>query len=113
MMSLVSKLQIMAAALVPLTDHVYHYWRPRPNGVDRYIIWAEDTEDNSFHAGNVKLEQAIHGTIDLYTKEEFDSLIDAIQDKLNSLENVSWSLDSSQYEDDTGLIHYEWEWRMR
>ena len=70
MMSLVSKLQIMAAALVTLTDHVYHYWRPRPNGVDRYIIWAEDTEDNSFHAGNLKLEQAIHGTIDLFTKEE-------------------------------------------
>ena len=113
MMSLVSKLQKIAEALVPLADNVYHYWRPRPDGVDTYIIWAEDSEENSLNGDNKKLEQGIHGTVDLFTKDEFDSLIDEIQSALNNIENLSWAFSSSQYEDDTELVHYEWEWRMR
>ena len=113
MMSLVSKIQKVAAALIPLSENVYHYWRPRPEGVDQYIIWAEDSEEDSLNGDNKKLEQGLHGTIDLFTKEEFDPLIDQIQNAINGVENLSWRFNSSQYEDDTGLIHYEWEWFMR
>lgn len=112
-MSLIAKLETMGAAFAELSPYVYHYWRPRPDGIDTYIIWAEDTEDNSLNGDNKKLEQGIHGTIDLFTVNEYDPLIDAIQYKLNHIENVSWRLNSSQYEDDTGLIHFEWEWRLR
>lgn len=112
-MSLVLKLKILAAAFAPLADHVYHYWRPRPKGVNRYIIWAEDTEDNSLNGDNKKLEQGLHGTIDLFSIDEFDPLIDEIQNKLNDIENLSWALSSSQYEDETGLVHYEWDFYLR
>ena len=112
-MSLVSKIQKVAAALIPLSENVYHYWRPRPDGVDQYIIWAEDSEENSLNGDNKKLEQGLHGTIDLFSKNEFDPLIDESQNAINGVENLSWWLNSSQYEDDTGLIHHEWEWFMR
>lgn len=113
MMSLIRKLETMAEALTPICDTVFHYWRPRPEGVDRYIIWAEDQEAESLEGDNQKLEQGIHGSIDLFTKNEFDPLIDIIQVRLNMLENVSWRLNSSQYEEETGLVHYEWYWNMR
>lgn len=74
-----------------------------------YVTWAEDGEDNSFNADNKKQEQQLHGTVDLFTKEEFDSLADDIQEILNG-ENVGWRLATVQYEDETNLIHYQWEW---
>ena len=57
---------------------------------------------------NRKQEQQVHGTIDCYTKIEFDPLLDEIQDALNAA-GIGWSLLTVQYEDETNLIHYEWE----
>lgn len=113
MMSLNDRLEVLADALSELSDYVFHYWRPRPDGVDQYIIWAEDEESNSLEADNLKQEQGIHGTLDLFTAYEFDPLVDSIQEALNDQENLSWRLNSVQFEDETGLIHHEWEWNIR
>lgn len=113
MMSLKTRMETLADEFSKLSDQVYHYWRPRPDGVNQYIIWAEDQEANSLEADNQKQEQGIHGTIDLFTVYEFDSLVDSIQESLNALENLSWRLNSVQYEEETGLIHHEWEWYLR
>jgi len=104
---------MLGSAFAELSGHVFHYWRPRPDGLDQYIIWAEDSEDASLNGDNRKLEQGLHGTLDLFSVNEYDPLIDVIQNKLNSIENLSWNLSSTQYEDETGLIHFEWEWRLR
>ncbi len=74
-----------------------------------YVVWAEDTESDSVEGDNYKLEQAIQGTIDLFTKQDFDPLVDAIQNALKTAK-ISFYLNSVQYEEETRLIHYEWVW---
>ena len=107
-MSLTDKLMRIRDALTPLTDHVYHYWRT--NLKPPYLLWAEDAEESSFNANTAKAEQQIHGTADYFTKLEFDPVIDAIQDALENVTHAGWRLSSAQYEEETGLIHYTWDW---
>ena len=84
---------------------VFHFFATKKT--DKYIVWAEDNEARSLHADNQKTEQVIEGTIDYFTKTEFDPIFNTIQDKLSEAE-VSYRLSSIQYEEDTGYIHYEW-----
>lgn len=74
-----------------------------------YVCWTEEGEDTSFHADGHKEEQQLTGTVDFFTKDEFDSIADDIQDILNS-EPIGWKLSTVQYEDETNLIHYQWIW---
>ena len=80
-------------------------------GADTYAVWGEDKEQSSVEGDNYKLEQAIQGTIDLYTKEEYSPFFDAIQNALKTAK-ISFYLNSTQYEDATELIHYEWVWSV-
>ena len=107
MKSLNEILRDVKAALLTVTDAVYHYRRP-PRPKKNYIVWMEDSEAESFDSGNRKTEQQIHGTIDYYTQEEFDSAVDQIQEALNAA-GIGFRINSVQYEDETNLIHYEWE----
>lgn len=91
--------------LLTIDVSVYHYEASKTEG--NYIVWAEDGEGNSGHADNHKTTQGTQGTIDYYTKTEFDPVFDTIQAKLNSAD-ISWRLNSIQHEEDTGIIHYEW-----
>ena len=59
-------------------------------------------------AENRKAEQQIHGTIDYFTRAEFDTNVDRIQEALNAA-GIGFRINSVQYEDTTNLIHYEWE----
>lgn len=88
---------------------VYHFEARKEKG--NYIVWAEDGEGSSGHADGQKTTQVIQGTIDYYTKTEFDPIFDLIQEKLNSAD-IAWRLNSIQYEQDTGYIHYEWVWEV-
>lgn len=108
MMSQLRKIRDALTSIEGLT--VYHYWHPRLNAP--YCIWAEDGEGESLHTGNHKTEQVITGTIDYFTHVDFDETVDSIQDALNNLENCGWELSSVQYEEDTNLIHYEWDFEI-
>lgn len=110
MMSLSQNLKKIRDALktTSASDRVFHYRRPKGN-YSSWIVWQEDGEAESHESNNRKGEQQIHGTIDCFSLEEYDDLFDEIQDALNSVQNVGWSLLSVQYEDETNLIHYEWE----
>ncbi len=113
MMSLQDKLRGVLDALLTVTDGTggnvpcYHYRRTK-GPVAGYIVWAEDSETDSFNGDNRKAEQQIHGTVDYYTLTEFDSVVDSIQEALEA-GVIGFRLNSVQYEDDTKLIHYEWE----
>lgn len=111
MTSMQERLQGIKEMLVAITPDTYHYFREVRKS--RYIIWAEDTEEGSFHADNKKQRQGIHGTIDLFTKQEYDPMVDRIQEGLEGLEKCAWSLNSVQYEDETNMIHYEWDFELR
>lgn len=107
MLSLQSKLYQIGANLAEITTNCFHYWRPVTSVP--CLMWAESGEENSFEADNHKQEQNISGTCDFYTKTEFDPLIDEIQEALDDM-GLTWSLNSVQYEDETKMIHYEWNW---
>lgn len=109
-MSLQAKIQQIGTALhealyETLGEKVYHYFRP--TGKIPACVWQESGEDNSFHSGNHKTEQAIRGTVDYYTQAEFDANADTIQATLDGL-GAAWWLESVQYEEDTKIIHFEW-----
>ncbi len=95
--------------LLSITPNVFHYKASNQKG--NYIVWAEDREGNSLDADNQKVIQALQGTIDYFTKIEFDPVINQIQDKLDAAD-ISWRLNSVQHEQDTGYKHYEWVWEV-
>lgn len=99
------KLVDLRDLLLTVTPNVYHYEAHKQDG--NYIVWAEDGEAGAAYADNKKTSQVIGGTIDYFTKDEFDPAFDLIQAKLNSVD-IAWKLNSIQHEEDTGYIHYEW-----
>lgn len=86
---------------------VFHYTRPKDTAT-AWIVWQEDGEADSHYVNNRKVEQQIHGTIDCFSQNEYDGLFDEVQEALDGI-GVGWNLNSVQYEDETALIHYEWE----
>ena len=105
-----SKLEPIRDMLVGiLPNATYHYFRNVKK--KKYIIWAEDGEENSHHTDNRKQIQQVTGTIDLFTQDEFDPVVDQIQEGLNDL-GIGWDLNSVQREDETNLIHSEWTFRV-
>lgn len=109
MKSLQEMLFELYAPFLDLPCKVSHY---RRTAKPPFLVWTEDGESTSLHANNHKQEQAIRGYIDYFTKTEFDQTVDDIQETLNG-EDVAWSLDSVDYEEETMLIHYRWSWETR
>lgn len=89
---------------------IYHYKHPG-KGLKKYVIWQEDGSGTDMWTDNHMREQQLHGTIDLYTLEEYDPLVDEVQEAMNII-MAGWSLQAVDYEDETNLIHYEWEWYL-
>ena len=102
-------LERLKAAMAALTERCYHYVAA-PNTTPPYITWMEDG-DNDLPAGNVHAERCYTGSAHLFTKTEGDPLFESIPAALESI-GASWYLNSVQYEEDTGLIHYEWYWEV-
>lgn len=100
-----SKLRKIPEILKTVTDNVSHY--KAMHREDKYIVWAEDSEGSSVEGDDRKINQSIQGTIDYFTKQDFDENIDKIQAALTAA-CISFYLNSVQYEDETEYIHYEW-----
>ncbi|HZK62358.1 MAG TPA: hypothetical protein VFC41_09780 [Anaerovoracaceae bacterium] len=92
-------------ALLTVTSKVYHFDATGATG--NYIVWAEDGQADSVWADGRMKEQIITGTIDYFTKIEYDPNFNAIQEALNEI-GISYQLNSIQYESDTKYIHTEW-----
>ena len=106
-MSLITKSQKIRDALASI-DGLNCYHLKKPASVNApYAVWQEDSEGTSHYSDNMKSEQVLEATVDYFTKTEYDTMTDAIQDALNGAE-ISWLLNSFQYEDETKLLHYEW-----
>lgn len=95
--------------LLTVTSDVFHYHAHKKP--DKYIVWAEDGQGDSVFADEKMEDGAIQGTIDYFTKTEFDANAELIELKLTEAE-ISWRLNSVQHEEDTGYIHYEWIWEL-
>ena len=104
MKSLKDILEPVKAALLTVTEDVYHYEALKPE--DRYIVWAEDG-DNPMYADDTMEHQAIQGTIDYFTSMEYDPNVDAIQKALKEARIASY-LNSQLYDDETKMMNYQW-----
>lgn len=102
------KLRRLSEGFARLGENVYHYHRPSMHFP--CIVWAEE-DANSLHVDNGMGEQSPRGTLDYFTQQEFDPMVDTIQATLQEL-GLAWELNSIQYEEDTDLIHYEWTWEV-
>lgn len=100
-------LKQFSALFLTITPNVFHNsaWQ-QP---ESYIVWSEEGQSDSFHADNKMEIQVISGTIDFFTKIEFDPIFNEIQTALDSVD-LTWSLNSIQHEEETGYTHYEWVW---
>lgn len=82
----------------------YHYRAPE-NVRPGYAVWQE-IAGSALAAENRHAEGFFDISVDYFTKTEFDPTIDAIAAFLQGY--GSWRLESVQFEQDTGMIHYEW-----
>ena len=92
-------------ALLTVTDNVKHFDATGAKG--NYIVWAEDGQGDAAYADAKMQEQTLTGTIDYYTKIEYDPDFKAIQTALDDA-GISYRLNSIQFEEATHYIHYEW-----
>lgn len=84
-------------------------WRSAP-GTD-YGIVTIDGQAESVWADNAMQEQAITGTVHLFTRDDGKMQMKAVQNAMNRA-GVSWRLDSRQFEEDTRLTHWAWGFEL-
>lgn len=71
-----------------------------------YGVYAEEA-GRDFLADDGHAERGTNGTIDYFTRNDDGACRGIIE---NALEGIcGYRLNSIQYEDETGYIHYEWE----
>lgn len=87
-----------------IVEKAYHYTAPE-NTPARYVVWAELSGEH-LAADNRESEGKFEIAVDYFTTKEFDTTIDDISDFLDGF--GSWRIESVQYEEQTGYIHYEW-----
>ena len=109
MKNLNSKLKKFAELLrYTSTNEIYHYDATGGKG-DRYIVWQEEGESDSLFLDNQHDEIVIKGSLDIYTKIEFDDLVDEIIDLFNA-NGVPFNIISIEYETNSSYIHYSFDW---
>lgn len=105
-MTLQNKLREIGDALAGVAEHCYHYRRPQMDAP--YLVWTETGEGSDMSAGDEKEYQVIGGQAAYFTHQEFDPAVDAIQKQLSRL-CVGWSLTDVNYDEETDLTEYLWD----
>lgn len=91
----------------PFTEYE---WKTRPSGP--YGVVQIDFEVPSDDGDGLKLDRAMQGSVDLFTRGKAPALVAAVEDILTDVCGDSWELNSEQYERETGLIHREWVFEL-
>lgn len=84
-------------------------WSKAPEG--DYGVFSEDGS-NDLSAGNSHAETATEGTVDYFTRDDSGAPQRAIEGALESVWSLAWYLNSVQFEENTGYIHYEWVFQL-
>ena len=105
------KLKTIRDILVSIHDHVYHYQAPEGSRDDTYIVWQEESECDRLIGDGDKNERRIQGSVDLFTFTEYSPLMNQIESAFKDAD-VYLEFTGTGFEDATGLIHYEWVWRI-
>lgn len=94
-------------AHLSVTSAVSHYEKMQS---DRYFVWQEEAAD-AVCAESKHAVGRVRGTTDFYTKREGDPWKERLE-KAFGRWGISWTLNSVQYEEDTGFIHFEYLWEV-
>ena len=78
-------------------------WSKAPAG--DYGVYAEDGA-NDLNADDIHAEKVMQGTVDYFTRDDSGAPQATIEAALEGV--CAWYLNSVQFEEDTGYIHYEW-----
>ena len=82
-------------------------WRTRPDA-ESYGIVSLDFEAGALHGDDRKVATAYEGSVDLYSADKHGAgWIEKIKGVLSEKCGGSWSLNSHQYERETGLFHWD------
>ena len=87
-------------------------WSTRPDTVS-YGTVRLDFEVDALRGDNVKQATAYEGSVDLYSLQRSGAgWVELITATLTDHCEGCWSLNSHQYERDTGLFHWEWAFQI-
>ena len=89
-------------------DNVY-FAEAEVNAPFPYVVYMLDDETYSLEADNKKQNQAINGTIDLYSKYENGFELFNYMQGILTINDLTYRLNSTNYESEKGVIHFEWE----
>lgn len=84
-------------------------WSHAPGG--DYGVWREYSGED-LEADNVHAEQGTRCYVHLFTRDDSSAPRRKVEAALTSL-RAAWRLESTQYEEDTGYIHFEWRVGLR
>lgn len=87
-------------------------WNTRPDS-ESYGIVHLDFEVSALYGDNLKTNIAYEGSVDLYSKSKNGGgWVPLITGTLTDHCEGCWSLNSHQYERETGLFHWEWSFQV-
>ena len=98
-------LDALATALAEANLNFAHYaWSKAPDG--DYGTYSEDS-GNDLTANDQHIERGTDCWLNYFTRDDSGTPRTTIEGILNGL-GIPWYLNSVQYENNTGYIHYEW-----
>ena len=100
-------LALLQATKIPFAAYG---WDNAPSGM--YGIVSLDSGAGTLAGDQKIIAQAVEGTVDLYLRDIATTYPVTVQGVLNDLNGCAWRLNSVQYENDTGLIHWEWVFQL-
>lgn len=81
-------------------------WSHAPEG--DYGTW-EEVLGNEFKANGIVSEQVMSGVVDYFTRDDSGAPKAAIEQAMTNA-GIVWHLSAVLYENDTGYIHYSWDY---
>lgn len=87
-------------------NFVFAAWRRPPDDGDYGVYFLDGQAALNTGAGAAS-EKMLTGYIDYYTKDPSETPKNTIETALHGT-GCYWQLESVQFEDETGYIHYEW-----
>lgn len=98
----------LVAALNTLTDVAFaeYGWSTRP-ATDFGVI-SLGADGNALIGDNEHIERARECYVDLFTHGKGDDIAEDVEEILETVCESGWSLNSVQYEHETGLLHREY-----
>jgi hypothetical protein len=104
-----SEYEALVVAL-KLTDIPFaeYGWNKRPEGT--YGIVSLDFEAGTLDGDGSKLDRVWEASVDVffYKLSERGDVISTVEEVLTEICGDAWEMNSTQYENNTGLFHIEW-----